>query len=58
MVVEIGIRPERIEPGKPSQNGRHERMHRTLKEETALPQDLVWMHNRPPLIHSVKNLIR
>ena len=24
---------ERIEPGKPQQNGRHERMHRTLKEE-------------------------
>ncbi|EMY70230.1 integrase core domain protein [Leptospira vanthielii serovar Holland str. Waz Holland = ATCC 700522] len=56
--MKLGIRPERIEPGKPSQNGRHERMHRTLKEETALPQDLVWMHNRPPLIHSVKNLIR
>jgi len=28
---------ERIEPGKPQQNGRHERMHRTLKQETALP---------------------
>src|SRR2546427_9472877 len=26
-----GIRPERIERGKPQQNGRHERMHRTLK---------------------------
>lgn len=29
--IKLGIRPERIEPGKPSQNGRHERMHRTLK---------------------------
>jgi hypothetical protein len=35
--VKLGIRPERIEPGKPTQNGRHERMHRTLKHETAKP---------------------
>ncbi len=28
---------ERIEPGKPTQNGRHERLHRTLKEDTASP---------------------
>jgi putative transposase len=35
--IKLGIRPERIEPGKPAQNGRHERMHRTLKQETAQP---------------------
>jgi transposase InsO family protein len=35
--IRLGIRPERIEPGKPQQNGRHERMHRTLKQETAWP---------------------
>lgn len=35
--IKLGIRLERIEPGKPAQNGRHERMHRTLKEETAQP---------------------
>lgn len=35
--IQLGIRPERIEPGCPEQNGRHERMHRTLKEETASP---------------------
>lgn len=35
--VRLGIRPERIEPGCPEQNGRHERMHRTLKNETANP---------------------
>src|SRR3989475_8107515 len=29
--IRLGIRPERIERGKPQQNGRHERMHRTLK---------------------------
>ena len=35
--IRLGIVPERIEPGKPQQNGRHERMHRTLKAETAKP---------------------
>jgi transposase InsO family protein len=30
--IKLGIRPERIRPGKPAQNGRHERMHRTLEE--------------------------
>lgn len=29
--IRLGIMPERIEPGKPQQNGKHERMHRTLK---------------------------
>lgn len=33
----LGIRAERIEPGKPQQNGRHERMHLTLKQQTANP---------------------
>ena len=36
-LIKAGIRPERIEPGKPQQNGRHERMHLTLKQETASP---------------------
>jgi putative transposase len=35
--IQLGIRPEHIEPGQPQQNGRHERMHRTLKQETAAP---------------------
>lgn len=35
--IRLGIRPERIMPGRPEQNGRHERMHRTLKAETARP---------------------
>jgi hypothetical protein len=35
--IKLGIRPERIRPGKPQQNGRHERMHRTLKQATAQP---------------------
>jgi transposase InsO family protein len=35
--IRLGIRPERIMPGRPEQNGRHERMHRTLKAETTRP---------------------
>ncbi len=35
--MKLGIVHERIQPGRPQQNGRHERMHRTLKEDTAKP---------------------
>ena len=35
--MQLGIRHFRIEPGKPQQNGRHERMHRTLKAKTTRP---------------------
>lgn len=35
--IKLGITPERIEPGKPQQNGRHERMHKTLKAEATVP---------------------
>ena len=35
--IRLGILPELIEPGCPQQNGRHERMHRTLKCETTIP---------------------
>ncbi len=35
--LRLGIRVERIEPGKPQQNGRLERLHRTLKAETTKP---------------------
>jgi putative transposase len=35
--IKLGIYPELIEPGKPQQNGVHERMHRTLKQEATLP---------------------
>lgn len=35
--IKLGIVPERIDLGHPEQNGRHERMHRTLKEYTANP---------------------
>ena len=35
--LRLGIRIERIEPGHPQQNGRHERMHLTLKKEATKP---------------------
>ena len=35
--LRLGISIERIRPGHPQQNGRHERMHLTLKQETTRP---------------------
>lgn len=35
--IRLGIIPELIRPGCPAENGRHERMHRTLKAATARP---------------------
>jgi transposase InsO family protein len=36
-VIKAGVRPERIAPGKPQQNGRLERLHLTLLQDTASP---------------------
>lgn len=36
-LIKAGVTPERIAPGKPQQNGRHERMHLTLLQEVADP---------------------
>ena len=35
--IKLGIRPELTQPSRPDQNGKHERMHRTLKAETTRP---------------------
>jgi transposase InsO family protein len=35
--LRLGIAIERIKPGRPQQNGAHERMHLTLKQETTRP---------------------
>ena len=41
--VKLGILPERIErPGHPEQNGRPDRVHRTLKAEIASPPQSTW----------------
>jgi transposase InsO family protein len=36
-LLRLGVQPVLIEPGRPDQNGRHERFHETLKQETATP---------------------
>jgi putative transposase len=36
-LIKLGIKPERIVAGHPQENGRHERMHRSLKAATANP---------------------
>jgi putative transposase len=36
-VIKAGVQPERIAPAKPQQNGRHERIHLTLLQDTASP---------------------
>jgi transposase InsO family protein len=38
--LRLGIAIERIKPGRPQQNGRHERMHLTLKKEATRPPGL------------------
>lgn len=38
-LIKSGVTPEWIDPGKPQQNGRHERMHQTLKSEVANPPE-------------------
>jgi hypothetical protein len=59
--MKLGIRPERIQRGRPQQNGAHERMHRELKADTARPPaateqlqqqrfdafQAIWNHERP-----------
>jgi transposase InsO family protein len=37
-LLRLDIWPDRIAPGRPDQNGRHERMHRTLNEDAATPR--------------------
>lgn len=44
--VKLGILPERIQPGHPEQNGRLERLHRTLKAETASPPRTTWQRQQ------------
>nr|WP_262797493.1 integrase core domain-containing protein [Citrobacter cronae] len=49
-LIKCGVLPERIRAGKPTENGRHERMHRTLKDAlkqhakfTSLEEQQVWL---------------
>lgn len=44
--LRLGIRVERIEPGHPEQNGRHERIHWTLKQEATRPASPNLLHQQ------------
>ena len=55
--VRLGIRPERIEKGKPNQNGRHERMHRSLKDGAINPARYsIKAQTKKPLTSIGKNI--
>jgi putative transposase len=45
----LGIGLERIMPAHPQQNGRHERMHRTLKQEATKPAAKNFLQQQGPL---------
>ena len=40
--LKLGIHLDRIAPGHPEQNGRHERFHLTLQQETTMPPAGTW----------------
>jgi len=44
--LRLGIGIERIKPGHPQQNGRHERMHLTLKKEATKPAGLNFLQQQ------------
>jgi putative transposase len=52
--IRLGIRPERIAPGHPEQNGSHEQFHRVLKAETARPP----APNRPAQQQRFRRFVR
>ncbi len=58
--LRLGISIERIKPGNPQQNGRHERMHLTLKKETTNPPEftLLTQQERFDRFQEVYNLQR
>jgi transposase InsO family protein len=45
--LRLGVEIERIKPGTPQQNGRHERMHLTLKLETTKPAAGNFLRRQP-----------
>jgi len=56
--MKLGITPERIKPGHPEQNGRHERMHRTLKARRRNRQRPTGERNKRLLIDSANSSTR
>ena len=52
--LRLGIHIERIKPGHPQQNGRHERMHLTLKRETTRPPGMNSLQQQARFDHFVQ----
>jgi len=52
--IELGITPVFSDPGKPQQNGRHERMHRDLKAACAKPPEYNLRNQQRKMNHFVK----
>ena len=52
--LRLGISIERIKPGKPQQNGRHERMHLTLKKEATRPAKANFLRQQARFDHFQK----
>ena len=44
--LRLGVSIERIKPGRPQQNGRHERMHLTLKQEATRPPGMNFLQQQ------------
>ena len=53
--LRLGISIERIKPGHPQQNGRHERMHLTLKKEATGPPAPTSFSSKPSSTTSLRN---
>ncbi len=52
--LRLGIRIQRIKPGQPQQNGRHERMHLTLKKETTKPAAFNFLQQQERFDHFIR----
>ena len=50
--LRLGINLQRIKPGHPEQNGRHERMHLTLKKEATKPASFNFLQQQDALMTS------
>jgi transposase InsO family protein len=53
-LIKAGVTPEWIDPGKPYQNGRHERMHLTLKKEGTYPLQLTLKEQEMKFVEFLK----
>ena len=52
--LRLGIQIQRIRPGHPQQNGRHERMHLTLKQETTKPAAFNFLQQQERFEHFIE----